>query len=413
MSDSTDKGLEVDYTVDGAISEMGMSLEEVTNELDSRAAMDTTFDGGMIFNTECCDPYPLALKAHKMFMNRNMMKEQNQSVKGMEIEVIQMLSSVFGANDHSGHNGYVASCGTEANIVAFWAAKRKNPGRNKVIVPSHAHYAKIKLESILGLEVQQVPVGKDFKLDINLIEKLIDENTLGIIATTGTSLLGIIDPISELAKLKQKYDIHLHVDAAYGGFLIPFLRYKGYDLPDIGFKAGADSITLDPHKLGLCPLGAGVILFSDSSYIDAISYMADFPKFKSITLQGSRSGGPIASTWAMLKHLGMEGYGRLAQSHMEKVDYFMQKLKGLPEITYATKPTLTVLGLMYKGDDSMTSELHQYLTSKGFKITPGNDPCILRIIMHHHVKYNHIDNLFKHIKAGVAQLNNKYKRVAI
>jgi|TARA_Y100000310_G_scaffold339842_1_gene433797 tyrosine decarboxylase/aspartate 1-decarboxylase len=382
----------------------GLREDEVLDQLVSRASEDTTFDSGLIFNTECCDPHPLAVSAYNMFMDRNMMKEQNPSVNQMEIEVIQMLSELFYAPDSSGLNGYVASGGTEANIVAFWAASRKNPGKRKILTPRHAHYSKDKIEMLLGLEAVEVPVSRDFRLDPSDVEKLVDNDTLGIFATAGTSRLGVIDPIPDLARIADKHGLHLHVDAAYGGYIIPFLDKEKYGLPDIGFEAGAHSITLDPHKFGLCPLGAGIILFSDSSYIDSIAYQADFPKIENRTLQGSRSGGPVAATWAMLKHLGIEGYERLAESLMERRDYLVQNLKDVDGIGLITEPKLSALGITYRDDDNETLLLHNYMKREGFKITPDMNPNSLRVIMHHHITKGHIDNLVQNLKEAAKSL---------
>jgi tyrosine decarboxylase / aspartate 1-decarboxylase len=298
----------------------GVSESELEEIINNKASRDITFDSGRIFNTECCSPHPFALKAYQKLMDRNMMKEQNPSVNEMEQEIILMLTSLFDGQDCSGLNGYVSSGGTESNIMAFWAASKMYPNRDTVIAPRHAHYSKKKLSMLLGLNVIELPVTSDFRVDPEEIERHITDRTLGIFATAGTSRLGVIDPIDDLSRIARKYGIHLHIDAAYGGYLIPFLKGTKYELPDIGFSTGADSITLDPHKYGMCPLGAGVILFKTKHYNDQISYVADFPKINNRTFQGSRSGGPVAATWAMLMHYGFNGYMKSAEELMAKRD---------------------------------------------------------------------------------------------
>lgn len=86
------------------------------------------------------------------------------------------------------------------------------------------------------------------------MRKLISGNTVAVVGVAGTTELGRIDPVEELSEICLEEGIHLHVDAAFGGFIIPFLRETGAELPEFDFKLqGVSSITVDPHKMGLAP----------------------------------------------------------------------------------------------------------------------------------------------------------------
>ena len=65
-----------------------------------------------------------------------------------------------------------------------------------------------------------------FRVNASEVEKLINKNTVAIVGTAGTAELGAVDPIEELSKIALRHNVHLHVDAAFGGLVIPFLTNK-------------------------------------------------------------------------------------------------------------------------------------------------------------------------------------------
>src|SRR5690606_34902424 len=141
----------------------------------------------------------------------------------------------------------------EANIMAMRAARNtrriKNP---EIIVPKSAHFSFKKASDMLCLKLREAELDKDYKVDINSVHHMISDKTVAIVGVAGTTELGKVDPIEELSEICADRDIFLHVDAAFGGYSIPFLNETGYDLPKFDFSLpGVCSITIDPHKMGL------------------------------------------------------------------------------------------------------------------------------------------------------------------
>jgi sphinganine-1-phosphate aldolase len=114
-----------------------------------------------------------------------------------------------------------------------------------------------------------------------------------------------------------RYNIGLHVDCCLGGFVLPFAKKMGFNIPDFDFSVpGVTSMSLDTHKYGFALKGTSVVLYRDKAlrhsqyfcYADWTGGMYTTP-----TIAGSRSGGLIAQCWASLMAMGEQG-GRKGNS---------------------------------------------------------------------------------------------------
>jgi tyrosine decarboxylase/aspartate 1-decarboxylase len=327
-----------------------------------------------------------------------MCKEQYPSVTLMERDAINWLASLFNNKNYSSVKdplGYISSGGTVANIVAFWAARNKERLRGgkrfKIIVPESAHYSKVKIEDLLGLKCVSIPVDEETQIvNVEDVEKAIDDETLGIYATAGTSRFGLIDPIKEFSDLAIKHNLHLHVDAAFGGYILPFMKMLDNEVPDWDFSLpGVSSITVDPHKMGLCPLGAGAIIFRDESFIKAYRYKADFPKITNNSLEGSKCGGAVAATWAMQQYWGIEGYKNNVKNILSIIDYIKNSILSLEGVSLVLNPIPTnILGFDF-GSNENNRIILEKLKQLGFQISGLRNNSGVRIIIHSHVKLEH------------------------
>ena len=124
--------------------------------------------------------------------------------------------------------------------------------------------------------------------------------------TLGTTSLGALDQLHEIAPLCARHGARLHVDAAYGGFyaLLP----DGVDPRPFAALASADSIVIDPHKHGLQPYGCGCVLFADPAIGRLYAHDSPYTYFTSnalhlgeISLECSRAGAGAAALWATLQ----------------------------------------------------------------------------------------------------------------
>lgn len=253
-------------------------------------------------------------------------------------------------------------------------------GLGKWLVPQSKHYSWVKAADILGIgqhQLEFIRVKDDYRMDVDdmkrVIDKLISNNiaVLGAVAVVGTTEEGAVDELDKVIALRNDYHkqgvwFHVHVDAAYGGYVrTAFLNedstFMSYDearkqrtgcgsggsgavWPDLSvyqaFKAmkDADSITVDPHKMGYVPYAAGAFLMPDRRALDAISYFAAYVFEKeeknpmllgSYIMEGSKAGAVAASVWTahQVVPLNNKGYGKLIRNSIEGAFRFYHSLK--------------------------------------------------------------------------------------
>lgn len=190
------------------------------------------------------------------------------SVKVFRQGVVDYAKSILNAGDRA--VGAFTSGGTESIILSMkcardWAREHK-PGiaRPQVICPVTAHPAFNKAAELLGFEVLRLPVTTDYLADVAATESAISERTIGIVGSAPNYWYGIVDPIPALAALSVRRNVWMHVDACVGGFLAPFVKKLGYEMPDFDFTvSGVRSISADLHKYGYTPKGCSIALFRD------------------------------------------------------------------------------------------------------------------------------------------------------
>jgi len=207
----------------------------------------------------------------------------------------------------------------------------------------------------------------------------------------------MIDPIGELSDIALENDIHLHVDAAFGGFSIPFLKEEGYDFPDFDFSLkGVRSITVDPHKMGLAPIPAGGILFKDESYLKAMNVDSPYLTVKQqSTIVGTRLGATAAATYAVMKHLGREGYRNNAKEALDNAFFLARELEKLG-YELVVEPKLNIVA--FNHPQIKTEELADLLEKKDWKVSCSHCPKAIRIILMNHIKRHHLIELLKDLK---------------
>ena len=123
---------------------------------------------------------------------------------------------------------------------------------------------------------------------------------------------GTVDPIEELSDIALARGVGLHVDGCLGGWILPFGQELGYDIPLFDFRVpGVTSISADTHKYGYALKGTSVLTFRDKALRNAQYFFNtgwSGGKYCSPGMDGSRSGGLLAATWASMVQLGRDGY---------------------------------------------------------------------------------------------------------
>jgi tyrosine decarboxylase/aspartate 1-decarboxylase len=220
----------------------------------------------------------------------------------------QLLIRRFGSLFHGpGAGGYATSGGTESNIQAPRLAKVHRSDRlsPNVIVPDSAHFSFKKACDILGLQMRRVPLTRDFRMDADLAAEQVDRNTVALVGVAGTTEYGIVDPISALGKIACQHDLFFHVDAAFGGMVIPFLDDP---VPFDFAVSGVTTIAVDPHKMGMSTIPCGCLLTREPDLLKSINIDTPYLTVKQeYTLAGTRPGAPVAGALAVIDYLGTEG----------------------------------------------------------------------------------------------------------
>ena len=367
--------------------------KELFEKLDSFHQMDMTYDSGRILGSMCTKPDAIALEAYKMFIETNL--GDGGLFKGtsmMENEVISMLSGLLHSDTACGH---IVTGGTEANIMAMTVAKyifqEKNDGTPEVLLPRTAHFSFKKACSMLSLKIVEVPLTDEYKIDTSILEDFINENTMAIVAIAGSTEFGLVDDIETISKIAKRNDVYLHVDAALGGFIIPFLNYRNNTQINFDFQfEGVSSITLDPHKMGLAPVPAGGILFRHKEYLDKLAIDAPYlTKNVQTTIVGTRTGASTAATWALLNYYGMDGYAGIVEKSIKLTKYTYNRLNQMDGINVVCEPELNVIA--FQVCDMKVNEMKDELLKKGWRVSNTVNPHAIRLVLMPHVKKDHID----------------------
>lgn len=299
--------------------EKGQNWAALKAEMTDRAQGDVKWRDGKtavyVFNAGP-DVAEVQKEAYTMFMSENGLGPMAfPSLKQMEDEVVGMGLSLLHAPE--GGAGNITSGGTDSITMAVktardFARKEKGvTGRCNIVAPWSAHPAFDKAAKMMEIEIRRVPCA-DLVADVAAMEKAVDANTIMLVGSAPCFPYGLIDPIEALGAMAARKGLWLHVDACVGGYIAPFVRMNGADIPPFDFAVPAvHSMSADLHKYGYCAKGASTVLYrSEAIRAHMIFDCADWPGGRMVTptLAGTRPGGAIAAAWAVMNFLGVEGY---------------------------------------------------------------------------------------------------------
>lgn len=304
------------------------------------------------------------------------------SVQRMESDVIDMCLDLFSAP--SGSTGTFTSGGTESILLAVktardWArVNRSRVARPAMILPASAHPAFSKAAHYFGVEEIRVPLSSNYKADILAIRSAITDRVIFMVGSAPTYPHGVFDPIGSLAELANENGIWFHVDACFGGFLAPFAKEIGYPVPPFDFAVpGVWSISADLHKYGFAAKGASFFGLRNNA-------LREYQEFRfsnwgrgnyvSPGIPGSRPAGSVAAAWAVMNHLGRTGYRDLASRTMRTRDRLIEGVEGIPSITCALVPELSIVVIGAENDTVKIPAVAAGLQERGWFASRSSNP---------------------------------------
>lgn len=363
---------------------------KVIEELNKARAEDFHFADGRILGSMCTEPVAIAQKAHSMFLEANMGNPGlYPGTARLEAELIHMVSSLLHGD---GSSGLTVGGGTEANITALWIAKKASGG-SEVIYPKSAHFSLQKAADILGLDAIEMGLTSQHKIDVSEVENKLSSKTAAVVGMAGSTEFGVIDPIEELAELCG--ETFLHVDAAFGGFVIPFLKDLGYPMSPFDFEVdGVDFISVDPHKMGMATIPAGVLLLRNMDLLEKIAVNSPYlTNPTQASLSGTRCSAGIVSAYAAMKFLGHEGYKEHVKVCMDTTTYLIERFRELG-FEVPIEPVMNIVCIKLKDPERVQKELSKLR----WKVSLTREPKCLRIVVMPHVTRKIVDEFLPNLE---------------
>lgn len=340
------------FPVNRTLPDEGRSREEILDELRSLAASeDAAWETGKCSGSMYCgdhDHYGFMNEVFGLFGHMNILqRDMCPSATRFEGEVIAMaLDLMHGvAAAERGHDiaGMVTSGGSGSIMHALLAYRdhaRQERGiaNPNIVKPETSHPAFDKGCHLFGIEARNVPVDPDTTtVRPEVVAEQIDENTVAIVGSACNYGYGTIDPIPALSDLAVERGVGLHVDGCLGGFILPFGQELGYDqIPTFDFRLpGVTTISADTHKYGYGLKGTSTLLFRDKAVRNSqYFFRTDWTggKYCSPGMDGSRSGGLLAATWASMVSLGRSGYLAYAKQIFETSFAMQEAVRSHPEL---------------------------------------------------------------------------------
>jgi glutamate decarboxylase len=279
------------------------------------------------FVTTWMEPQAEALMAEAF--DKNMIdKDEYPATAEIERRCVNIVADLFHAQPHETAVGVSTIGSSEAVMLAGlalkwrWRRRREAAGlptdRPNMVLGTNVQVVWEKFCRYWDVEARYVPITRErFTITPESTLAKVDENTIGVVAILGTTFTGEFEPVREIAdaltrlNAERGWDVPLHVDAASGGFVAPFLH------PDLewDFRLPAvKSINVSGHKYGLTYPGIGFALWRDEADLPEelvfhVNYLGgDMPTF---TLNFSRPGNQIVGQYYNFVRLGRAGYTRI------------------------------------------------------------------------------------------------------
>ncbi len=407
--------------MEGAMLEKGVSRKRVVEELINSTGKDVDWRTGRVL-TGLYDPgedaHDLAVEAYTRFLPQNALYvNMYPSIGNLEKDVVTSIAELLRADNEV--VGNMTSGGTESILMAVktardWAREnRPQITEPEMVLPVSAHPAFLKAAHYFGLSIKQTDLDlSSYRADLVSYREALSDNTIIAVGSAPNFSHGSIDPIKEMAALAAEKNILFHVDGCVGGIYLSIMRRMGDKLPDFDFSLpGVTSISVDLHKYGYTPKNASVILYRNRDLrrhawfvcSSTTEYVVINP-----TTQSSRTGGPIAAAWAMLRYLGEEGFQNIVRNSQDATNKVISGISEIEGIDVIGKPDMCMFTLA--SDEVNVFEVDDEMRMRGWQMIPqfacGGSPPNLHISLTQ-ANVPHAEQFVKDLKEVIENLRSK------
>lgn len=335
-----------------AFPERGVDVDRVLAEIAELRGDDADWRGGrtfsLVYNVGDGDLERLQHEVVLSYLHENALNPfKFPSLLQMEQEIVAMAADLVHGPPRAGS---ISSGGTESIFLAVQTARDHARARGidhpSIVTATTAHPAFTKACGYLDVAQVRVPPAADLRADVEAMGAACDQSTALLVGSAPCYPFGVIDPIEDLAGLADERRVLCHVDACLGGWLLPFWADIGEAVPrwDLSVE-GVTSVSADVHKYGYASKGISTILYRDRELLERQFFLFDdWPGglYGSATSAGTRPAGPIAGAWATIRHLGAEGYLRLAETVRDTTRRFLEGIGRIHGLEITGTPDMSV-----------------------------------------------------------------------
>jgi glutamate decarboxylase len=366
-------------------------------------------------------------------LDRNLIDhDQYPRTAEMESRCVNMLDNLWNDPDGLGVGCSTAGSSEAAMLGGLamklrWrermAASGQAAGRPNLVLGTAVHTCWPKFCQYWDVEPRYMPIREPaYTLDAADVGDYCDENTIGVIGVLGSTQVGKYDPIAELAaeldrvQDERGLDIPLHVDAAVGGFITPFLepdRVWDFRLRRV------QSINASGHKFGLVFPGVGWIIWQERSALPHdLILECDLlgGELDTFTLNFSRSGAPVVAQYYNFLRLGFEGYRAIQQTSQDVARYLAGRIAEIESLEVLSDGTdLPVLAVRVRpGHGPCTAgDLAERLRMHGWQVPTYRLPPdlehieVMRFVIRNGFSLDAASLLAEHLRQEVARLQGE------
>jgi sphinganine-1-phosphate aldolase len=336
-----------------------------------------------------------------------------------EAEIASMTAAMLGGDAVASDGptrqivGTVTSGGTESILLAMKAyrdrARAKAWGRitrPEVVAPATAHVAFDKAAQYFHIKLVRVQVGADYRADVSAMRRAVTRNTVALVGSAPTFPHGVIDPIEDLAAVAADRGIGFHTDACLGGFVLPWARRLGYDVPAFDFHVpGVTSMSADTHKFGYAAKGTSVVLYRGAElrshqYFTATEWPGGL--YFSPTLAGSRPGALSAACWAAMVATGEDGYLEATRRVLETGAAIRDGIAAIPQLRVLGDPLWIVA---FASDTVDVYRVLEHMTRRDWSLNGLHRPAAVHLcVTLPHTRPGVAERFLTDLRASVAEV---------